>query len=73
MKLPLLSGHFGSAHTVSSQCDLLSCLSPNDASFLDAVEDALDVKTAPFLSASMIAMRLEQIPELELGTAAGEK
>lgn len=58
---------------VSSQCDLLSCLSPNDASFLDAVEDALDVKTAPFLSASMIAMRLEQIPELELGTAAGEK
>lgn len=73
MKLPLLSGHFGSAHSVSTQYDLFLCLSPNDASFLDAVEDAPDVKTAPFLLASMIAMRLEQIPELELGTAAGEK
>lgn len=30
------------------------CLSPNVASFLDAAEDALVVKTAPFLSASMI-------------------
>lgn len=29
-------------------------LSPNVVSFLDVVEEALDVKTAPFLSASMI-------------------
>ena len=31
-----------------------SCLRPNVAGFLDAVEEAADVKTAPFLSASMI-------------------